>query len=938
MPLVGRSTELEQWARLRAAATAGAGSVWFITGMAGVGKTSLLRAIRDDATSEGWTVLAATGNPAGGPDQAWGILTRIFVRLATRIPAGSEPFDGPGTSISDLVLGKVVPTSGIPVALTWTIETLAAAGPTLLVIDDAHWGDAASLQAIASAISSLTDQRVVVVIAARAGELPPEFEPLIGRPGTSFSELTALSRPDIAEWLRATDFAKFSEEEVGRVAAVTGGLPLLIAPLVHDPAVMETLLNPDGTPRTPTAPGQLLAIGRQYLAGFPQFLPVLAAVAVLDSFATSANVATVLEIAPHAAAELIAEATRLDLLDGADGVSVAAHPLLAEVVLENADLTAPIYLKAALALGDQASVEQVGAWLIATPAQQDPRVLPLLLSAIERSITFGFERTARELVERARLEPPTSDEDTHRLKILDGKSLVLAGDVEGAVRAWRAAMAGADASQVLDIQMDIGDAYYASGQTELAREAFLDTLAMLEDDSIRLSLGHRRLAIARLAAVAWLVGEGKPLEESEIEAILAQDESLDGLGERALLSHAALELTILGRDAPRAAHLARRAAHNLAIVSEDGIDGPVLSMLTGALNGAECDDEALALMTEALRRARISGSVMAYGTMSYCRAYVHMNRGRLRRARQDAEAALRTHRDYGWGAYLAAAKLVLARVALAQGDLDAAKAAVADLDVYSDAMRSEALPQMMALHAVGLVAQGEGDHERAFEYLRAATEITNEYCPGPTYGLPPLALVRSAVVLGHRELASDVAAQAIERARTFGAPRTLGRTLVMASAAYPQDEAIVLLREGIRLLELHEGRLELGEGRVRLAHHLAELGGDAQVAEAIALARGGIIEAERIGSIPVAQRARTLLADLGERHPTERVNDPVASLTASEVRVCELAAKGMTNRQIAAELYVTVKAVEWHLWRAYPKLGIKSRRDLPLLLSSLVAD
>ncbi|MFD1214914.1 helix-turn-helix transcriptional regulator, partial [Arthrobacter sp. GCM10027362] len=56
-------------------------------------------------------------------------------------------------------------------------------------------------------------------------------------------------------------------------------------------------------------------------------------------------------------------------------------------------------------------------------------------------------------------------------------------------------------------------------------------------------------------------------------------------------------------------------------------------------------------------------------------------------------------------------------------------------------------------------------------------------------------------------------------------------------------------------------------------------------------------------------------------------------LTAAEYRVCSLAAKGLTNRQIAAELFITIKAVEWHLSRSFAKLEISSRKELPAVLA-----
>jgi DNA-binding CsgD family transcriptional regulator len=66
--------------------------------------------------------------------------------------------------------------------------------------------------------------------------------------------------------------------------------------------------------------------------------------------------------------------------------------------------------------------------------------------------------------------------------------------------------------------------------------------------------------------------------------------------------------------------------------------------------------------------------------------------------------------------------------------------------------------------------------------------------------------------------------------------------------------------------------------------------------------------------------------------PKRTSSENAAALTPSERRVAELAAQGLTNRQIAQSLFVTVKTVEWHLRNAFVKLRITSRRELQPVL------
>ena len=115
------------------------------------------------------------------------------------------------------------------------------------------------------------------------------------------------------------------------------------------------------------------------------------------------------------------------------------------------------------------------------------------------------------------------------------------------------------------------------------------------------------------------------------------------------------------------------------------------------------------------------------------------------------------------------------------------------------------------------------------------------------------------------------------------------------------------------------------------ARSLAELGAalrrDGQRAAARDPLARALDLAARCGARPVAARAREELRAAGAR-PRRPWRTGVDALTPSELRVARLAAEGRTNREIAYELYVTLKAVEGHLARAYAKLGIEGRSQL----------
>lgn len=89
--------------------------------------------------------------------------------------------------------------------------------------------------------------------------------------------------------------------------------------------------------------------------------------------------------------------------------------------------------------------------------------------------------------------------------------------------------------------------------------------------------------------------------------------------------------------------------------------------------------------------------------------------------------------------------------------------------------------------------------------------------------------------------------------------------------------------------------------------------------------------ADRCGALLLADRARETLVAAGARPRRARATG-VGALTPAELRKARMAAAGRTNREIAEDLVVTIKAVKFHLGNAYRKLGVSSREDLPAAL------
>ena len=179
-----------------------------------------------------------------------------------------------------------------------------------------------------------------------------------------------------------------------------------------------------------------------------------------------------------------------------------------------------------------------------------------------------------------------------------------------------------------------------------------------------------------------------------------------------------------------------------------------------------------------------------------------------------------------------------------------------------------------------------------------------------------------------RDGAGELAEAELADVREFGAPRALGIALRVAGLARGGSGGLELLSESVVSLRDSPALLERARSLTELGAALRRAGQRAAAREPLAEA---LDLAARCSAGPLAARAREELQATGAR-PRRQWRTGVEALTPSELRVVRLAAEGRTNREIAHELYVTLKTVEGHLSRVYTKLGIAGRAELPRVL------
>jgi DNA-binding CsgD family transcriptional regulator len=313
---------------------------------------------------------------------------------------------------------------------------------------------------------------------------------------------------------------------------------------------------------------------------------------------------------------------------------------------------------------------------------------------------------------------------------------------------------------------------------------------------------------------------------------------------------------------------------------------------------------------------RESSSVGALPYPLAARAQGNLSLGHYHRALADAEEAVALAELTGQDPALVIALGMLATVHAWRGDEPAAVAA-AERAIALGERRNMPLPAIYARHALGLLASEPPEAVERLEAVRA------EALPGNVLWAPHL--VDAYLRAGRRDDAAELVehyARTIEHRRI--APAMLERLRGMTS----KDEAH--FRAALELHEAGPAPFELARTQLAYGELLRAAG---RRDEARELLRDALAGFERVEALPFAERARRELRAAGAITRTA-AGAGAAELTAHELRVAQLVAQGLTNREAAAALFVSAKTVEHHLRNVFRKLGVKRRAELARLMAA----
>ncbi len=308
-------------------------------------------------------------------------------------------------------------------------------------------------------------------------------------------------------------------------------------------------------------------------------------------------------------------------------------------------------------------------------------------------------------------------------------------------------------------------------------------------------------------------------------------------------------------------------------------------------------------------------------------ALLALREGEVARAEAEARATLELARrhEVAWAEIWVVA--VLAEALLERGALSAAGELLASVPAQ---VATPTAASAHALFALGRVRLEEARTSEAVAALRAAGQRAIVDNPN---ALPWRSTLGLALATAEPDAARALAAEELELARRLGQPRAVGVALRACGLLRGGTDGIALLAEAAEVLRTSPARLEL-------ARVLYDLGAAQRRAGQRSAAREPLREAlslaQDCGASLLAGRVDEELAATGVHLRRDRLTGPEA-LTPSERRVAELAASGLTNREISQALFITVKTVGTHLGHIYDKLdlqGPEARERLAVMLDA----
>ena len=865
-----------------------------ITGEAGIGKTTLWEAGIAAARERGFRVLVA--RPSESEVQlSFVALADLLEEVGAAALASVPP---PQLRALEVALLRVDPGGEPPepVAVssgfTGALRILADGQPLVVAVDDVPWLDRSSADALVFAARRLAGRRVRFLLARRSGE-PSRLEPAFGPLGLERMEVGPLSLGATRALLFDRLGLTAPRRVLLRLFDASQGNPLFALELGRL-LVERGASNIDAELPVPDLVDDLFGERIADLAG--SIRRALLAVALTGGLSW-------VELAAIVDPMTLAEAVDAGLLI-VDGDRVRpAHPLLAAVARSSSPARERRALH--LDLARTVSDERLQARHLALATESpEAEVAGAVAAAAASASARGAAYDAVELAEHAlRLTPAEANERPERVLVL-GQYLAMANEpprvIELLTERLAELPAGAARGRAYLLLADMAEDCWDM-------QDYLDrALAASDDTAVRasaLAMKAGFLAVVRVERVC------------EAEAAALEAGRLGGAEAEPVVPYALAWTRILRG----------RSIDDLRDdVSPVGWIFFSLDRLRAIRLAFRGQLEARAIFAKLLSLADERGEAVAYAMLQRHLCELELRAGELAAAARILDEWEPVQTDV-----VATRKRCEALLAASRGLVDEAERAASSAIAASEAgMRWNLLEGLRARGIAALLAR---EPKRAVESLRTVWEHTRrEGVDDP--GAFPVApdLVEALVDVGELEEAEAVTEHLQALSEEQGHPWGLAsakrcRGLIRLASGGYDEQAVAMLAEAADAyralgLRFDESRSLLALGRMqRRCRKWAAARRSLERAAAVF---------DEMGSPGWADQARSDLARVGARRPT-----PEGALSQTEERVARLAANGLSNKQIAAELFVTVHTVEKHLSHVYEKLAIRSRGQLVRFLA-----
>jgi DNA-binding CsgD family transcriptional regulator len=906
LQLLGRQRERGVLDRLLEGARAGHGGVLAVYGEPGVGKTALL----DDAIAgaTGFQVVRAVG-VEGEMELPFAALQQLCspsVDLLDRLP---DPQRDAFEIALGLSKGRAPDPFLVGLAVLNLLSEAAQKEPLLCVVDDAQWLDRASARVLAFVGRRLLADRIAMIFAAR--------EPIDAIRGLAEVQVEPLGRRDARALLDSVLPARLDERVLERIVVETHGNPLALLELPRGLSPAQ-LAGGFGLPAALPLSAQIEGSFTRRLQRLPRDMRRLLLVAAADPTGDAAlewRAAEILGIAGAAGHTLESDG----LLSFDAGVTFR-HPLARSAVYRAAGPDERSDVHRALAEATDPAVDpDRRAWHRAQATSQP-----------DEDVAAELERSAARAQARGGLAAAAA--------FLERSSVLTVDPSWRARRALRAAEAKQQAGALDDALALVSSA--EAGPLDDAQQAQVDVLRARI--SLAADRGSEAPALLLAAAERLQPLDGAAARGIYLDALTAAFFAGRFGGDVNLRRVAAAARAAPSPEPP--AQAAELLLDGLAVLILDGpgASTPILRKAVNAFANDEIGTE------EGLRWLWLAGRAAVY-------IWDYENADALTRRQ------VRVGRESGALTVLPVSLSSAASTELYSGNLAAASSLIAEANAIIDATDGRNVPYApLALAAFrgrepdasrliqttteDALARGEGmgltlaqwttallnnGHARYDVALASAEQVAEDQHGLWFLPLTMLELIEAATRSGRNDRAARALEVLSESTRPSGTPWARGVEARARALLAGGEAAEALYREAIEHLEPTRLRVDLARTHLLFGEWLRR---ERRRSDARVELRAAHELFSEFGMEAFAERARVELEATGE-HARKRTADTLGDLTPQEAQISRLVGLGHTNRDIAAQLFISPSTVEYHLRKVFRKLDVKSRTQLASRIS-----